>query len=92
MDHTLVRMRTRRPARSLSWDRRANGSHRRWWDERSRPFWKRSMGSRDVSTSAWKKTQSTWLYEILEPRVSEIVVAVPEESKGSKDDLRDAWA
>jgi transposase len=36
-------------------------------------------------------TQSTWLYEILEPRVSEIVVAVPEESKGSKDDLRDAW-
>ena len=37
-------------------------------------------------------TQSTWLYEILEPQVSEIVVAVPEESKGSKDDLRDAWA
>jgi transposase len=37
-------------------------------------------------------TQSTWLYEILEPQVSEIVVAVPEESKGAKDDLRDAWA
>jgi hypothetical protein len=30
------------------------------------------------------------LYEILEPQVSEIVVAVPEESKGAKDDLRDA--
>jgi hypothetical protein len=37
-------------------------------------------------------TQSTWLYEILEPQVSEIVVAMPEESKGAKDDLRDAWA
>jgi transposase len=37
-------------------------------------------------------TQSSWLYEILEPQVSEIVVAVPEESKGAKDDLRDAWA
>jgi transposase len=36
--------------------------------------------------------QSNWLYEILEPQVSEIVVAVPEESKGPKDDLRDAWA
>jgi transposase len=37
-------------------------------------------------------TQSAWLYEILQPQVSEIVVTVPEESKGSKDDLRDAWA
>ncbi len=37
-------------------------------------------------------TQSSWLYEILEPEVSEIVVTVPEECKGSKDDLRDAWA
>ena len=37
-------------------------------------------------------TQSSWLYEILEPEVSEIVVTVPEKSKGSKDDLRDAWA
>ena len=37
-------------------------------------------------------TQSSWLYEILEPEVSEIVVTVPERSKGSKDDLRDAWA
>ena len=37
-------------------------------------------------------TQSSWLYEILEPQVSEVVVTVPEESKGPKDDLRDAWA
>jgi transposase len=37
-------------------------------------------------------TQSSWLYEILEPEVAEIVVTVPEECKGSKDDLRDAWA
>ena len=37
-------------------------------------------------------TQSAWLYEILEAQVAEIVVAVPEESKGAKDDLRDAWA
>lgn len=36
--------------------------------------------------------QSSWLYEILEPQVSEVVVTVPEESKGPKDDLRDAWA
>jgi transposase len=37
-------------------------------------------------------TQSSWLYEILGPQVAEIVVAVPEENKGPKDDLRDAWA
>lgn len=37
-------------------------------------------------------SQSSWLYEVLEPEVSEIVVTVPEKSKGSKDDLRDAWA
>jgi hypothetical protein len=37
-------------------------------------------------------TQSSWLYEIFEPEVLEIVVTVPEKSKGSKDDLRDAWA
>jgi transposase len=36
-------------------------------------------------------TQSSWLYEILGPQVEEIVVAVPEENKGPKDDLRDAW-
>ena len=37
-------------------------------------------------------SQSTWLYEILGPQVAEIVVAVPEENKDPKDDLRDAWA
>ena len=36
-------------------------------------------------------TQSAWLYEILEPQVAEITVTVPEKSKGSKDDLKDAW-
>ncbi len=36
--------------------------------------------------------QSAWLYEILEPEVTEAVVTVPPESKGPKDDLRDAWA
>jgi transposase len=37
-------------------------------------------------------TQSAWLHEILEPHVAEIVVMVPRESRGAKDDLRDAWA
>jgi transposase len=37
-------------------------------------------------------TQSSWLYEILEPQVADITVTVPEKPKGSKDDLRDAWA
>ena len=37
-------------------------------------------------------TQSAWLYEILAPEVSEIVVMVPEACRGSKDDLRDAWS
>lgn len=37
-------------------------------------------------------TQSAWLHELLAPHVSEIVVTVPEETRGSKDDLRDAWA
>jgi len=37
-------------------------------------------------------TQSAWLHEILSAHVAEIVVAVPEESRGPKDDLRDAWA
>ena len=36
--------------------------------------------------------QSAWLHEILSPQVSEIVVTVPEQSRGAKDDLRDAWA
>lgn len=37
-------------------------------------------------------TQSAWLHEILSPHVGEIVVSVPEENRGPKDDLRDAWA
>jgi transposase len=37
-------------------------------------------------------TQSAWLHEILSPHVTELVVTVPEESRGAKDDLRDAWA
>jgi transposase len=37
-------------------------------------------------------TQSAWLYELLAPHVEELVVTVPAESKGLKDDLRDAWA
>lgn len=37
-------------------------------------------------------TQSGWLYEILEPEVAEIVVVAPPETRGAKDDLRDAWS
>jgi hypothetical protein len=37
-------------------------------------------------------TQSAWLYELLAPHVEEVVVVVPAERKGPKDDLRDAWA
>ena len=37
-------------------------------------------------------TQSAWLYEILQPHAEEIVVTVPEENRGAKDDARDAWA
>jgi transposase len=37
-------------------------------------------------------TQSAWLHEILGPHTTEIVVTTPRESKGPKDDLRDAWA
>ena len=37
-------------------------------------------------------TQSAWLYELLAPYVEEVVVVVPAERKGPKDDLRDAWA
>jgi len=36
--------------------------------------------------------QSAWFYEILSPHVAETVVTVPEQVRGSKDDLRDAWA
>jgi hypothetical protein len=37
-------------------------------------------------------TQSAWLHEILSPHVSELVVTVPEQNRGPKGDLRDAWA
>lgn len=37
-------------------------------------------------------TQSEWLYELLEPEVEELVVTVPEESRGQKSDSSDAWA
>lgn len=37
-------------------------------------------------------TQSAWLHELVSPHVVEIVVTVPEERRGPKDDLRDAWA
>ena len=36
-------------------------------------------------------TQSAWLHELLSPFAEEVVVAVPPASKGSKDDVRDAW-
>jgi transposase len=36
-------------------------------------------------------TQSAWLYELLSPFAEEVVVTVPPESRGSKDDVRDAW-
>jgi transposase len=36
-------------------------------------------------------TQSAWLHELLSPQVEELVVVMPPESKGAKDDLRDAW-
>src|SRR5688572_15300912 len=35
-------------------------------------------------------TQSAWLHELLSPHVAELVVMVPPERKGAKDDLRDA--
>ena len=37
-------------------------------------------------------TQSAWLYEILKPHAEEVVVAVVSESRGQKDDKRDAFA
>lgn len=36
-------------------------------------------------------TQSAWVYEILEPEVSELVVTVPVRRQGPKDDAHDAW-
>jgi transposase len=35
---------------------------------------------------------SDWLYELLEPVVDEIVVAIPEKQRGAKNDSADAWA
>jgi len=35
---------------------------------------------------------SEWMYELFEPLVDEIVVVVPERSKGNKNDSKDAWA
>jgi len=37
-------------------------------------------------------SMSEWLYELLEPLVDEIVVVVPERSRGNKNDSVDAWA
>lgn len=36
-------------------------------------------------------TQSAWIYEILSPHSSEVVVSVPPKRRGSKSDARDAW-
>jgi transposase len=37
-------------------------------------------------------TLSAWLHELLSPHVDEIAVVVPPESRGGKDDSRDAWS
>ena len=37
-------------------------------------------------------TQSTWLYEVLQPQVDDIVVTKVRQSRGPKDDLLDAFA
>jgi len=36
-------------------------------------------------------TQSTWIYEILSPHAEEVIVAMVPESRGQKDDERDAF-
>jgi transposase len=36
-------------------------------------------------------TQSEWLYEVLKPHVTDVVVTIPSKKQGPKDDLRDAW-
>jgi transposase len=36
-------------------------------------------------------THAEWIYELLEPLVDEIVVTIPEKSRGNKSDSRDAW-
>jgi transposase len=37
-------------------------------------------------------TQSAWLYELLEPHAEQVVVAMAPQTKGAKNDARDAWA
>jgi len=51
----------------------------------------RGIGGR-VHVCVEEGTQSSWLYEVLKPHVSEVVVVVPPEKKGQKDDSRDAWS
>jgi transposase len=51
----------------------------------------RGIGGR-VHVCLEEGTQSAWLYELLRPHVAEVVVVVPPEKKGQKDDSRDAWS
>ena len=53
-------------------------------------FFKLQPGS--VRLCLEEGTQSTWLAEILRPHVAEIVVAHISDSRGPKDDARDAFA
>lgn len=46
----------------------------------------------DIHLCLEEGTQSAWLHELFSTHVAEIVVAVPEESRGPKDDLRDVWS
>jgi transposase len=51
----------------------------------------RGIGGR-VHLCLEEGAQSAWLYELFKPHVAEVVVSMPGKKKGSKDDLRDAWA
>jgi hypothetical protein len=51
----------------------------------------RSIGGR-LHMCLEEGTQSAWLYELLAPQVTEIAVTIPGETRGAKDDERDAWA
>src|SRR5512134_1766292 len=51
----------------------------------------RGIGGR-VHLCLEEGAQSAWLYELFKPHVAEIAVSMPGKKKGSKDDLRDAWA
>jgi transposase len=55
-----------------------------------RDFVSSIAGTRHVCVE--EGTQSEWLYELLEPVVDEIIVAVPEKPRGPKSDASDAWA